>query len=31
MKIKVKLIGMDLDGTLLTAQKELSAYTEKII
>ena len=31
MKIKVKLIGMDLDGTLLTAQKELSAYTEKIL
>ena len=28
MKIKARMIGMDLDGTLLTTRKELTAYTE---
>ena len=28
--MKVKLIGMDLDGTLLTSKKELTAYTKEI-
>lgn len=27
MKIKTRMIGMDLDGTLLTTEKKLSAYT----
>lgn len=31
MKIKVKMIGMDLDGTLLTTQKELTAYTKQVL
>ncbi len=29
--MKVKLIGMDLDGTLLTSKKELTAYTKEIL
>lgn len=28
---KVKLIGMDLDGTLLTTKKELTAYTREVL
>ncbi len=31
MKIKVKMIGMDLDGTLLTTKKELTAYTKEVL
>lgn len=31
MKIKTKLIGMDLDGTLLTTGKELTEYTKKVL
>lgn len=31
MKIKTRLIGMDLDGTLLTTQKELTAYTKDVL
>ncbi len=31
MKIKVRLIGMDLDGTLLTAQKKLTPYTRSVL
>lgn len=31
MKSKVKLIGVDLDGTLLTTQKELTAYTQEVL
>ena len=31
MKIKAKMIGMDLDGTLLTTQKELTAYTKDVL
>ena len=30
MKIKTRMIGMDLDGTLLTTQKELTAYTKDV-
>lgn len=28
---KIKMIGMDLDGTLLTSQKELTAYTRDVL
>ena len=31
MKGKIKMIGMDLDGTLLTSQKELTAYTRDVL
>ena len=31
MKIKTRMIGMDLDGTLLTTQKELTAYTKDVL
>lgn len=31
MKIRAKMIGMDLDGTLLTTQKTLLPYTRKIL
>ena len=31
MKGKIKMIGMDLDGTLLTTQKELTAYTREVL
>lgn len=31
MKIKVKMIGMDLDGTLLTTKKELTPYTKEVL
>ena len=31
MKIKVRLIGVDLDGTLLTAQKKLTPYTRSVL
>lgn len=31
MKGKVKLIGMDLDGTLLTTKKELTPYTKAVL
>lgn len=31
MKIKTRMIGMDLDGTLLTTQKELTAYTKNVL
>ena len=31
MKIKVRLIGMDLDGTLLTEQKKLTPYTRSVL
>lgn len=31
MKGKVKLIGMDLDGTLLTTKKELTLYTKAVL
>lgn len=27
----IKMIGMDLDGTLLTTQKEVTAYTRKVL
>ena len=28
MKHRIKMIGFDLDGTLLTEQKELGEYTD---
>ena len=31
MKIKARMIGMDLDGTLLTTRKELTAYTKDVL
>ena len=31
MKGKVKLIGMDLDGTLLTTKKEMTPYTKAVL
>lgn len=31
MKRKVKMIGLDLDGTLLTTQKELTPYTKEVL
>lgn len=31
MKIKTRMIGMDLDGTLLTTQKEITAYTKEVL
>lgn len=31
MKGKIRMIGMDLDGTLLTSQKEMTAYTREIL
>lgn len=31
MKIKVRLIGVDLDGTLLTEQKKLTPYTRSVL
>lgn len=31
MKHKIKMIGFDLDGTLLTDQKELGEYTVQIL
>lgn len=31
MKRKIKMIGMDLDGTLLNNQKELTEYSRKIL
>lgn len=31
MKIKTRMIGMDLDGTLLTTQKELTPYTKDVL
>lgn len=31
MKIKAKLIGMDLDGTLLNTKKELTEYTKDVL
>lgn len=31
MKIKTRLIGLDLDGTLLTSKKELTDYTKNIL
>lgn len=31
MKRKVRMIGIDLDGTLLTSQKELTAYTKEVL
>ncbi|SHJ46973.1 Cof-type HAD-IIB family hydrolase [Hespellia stercorisuis] len=31
MKRKIKMIGMDLDGTLLTTKKELLPYTREIL
>ncbi len=31
MKIKTRMIGMDLDGTLLTTQKELTEYTRSVL
>lgn len=31
MKIKTKMIGMDLDGTLLTTQKTMLPYTREIL
>ena len=29
MKNKIRMIGMDLDGTLLKTNKELTAYTKR--
>lgn len=29
--MQIKMVGLDLDGTLLTSQKELTAYTKKVI
>lgn len=31
MKLKVRMIGMDLDGTLLTTRKELTPYTKDVL
>ena len=31
MKIKTRMIGMDLDGTLLKTDKELTAYTKDVL
>jgi hypothetical protein len=31
MKIKTRLIGLDLDGTVLTSQKELTPYTKEVL
>lgn len=31
MKIKTRLIGLDLDGTLLTSQKELTKHTKEVL
>lgn len=31
MKIKTRMIGLDLDGTLLTTQKELTSYTKDVL
>lgn len=28
---KIKMIGLDLDGTLLTSRKELTPYTKEIL
>ena len=30
MKNKIRMIGMDLDGTLLKTNKELTAYTKDV-
>lgn len=31
MKYKIKMIGLDLDGTLLNEKKELTAYTKEVL
>ena len=31
MKIKTRMIGMDLDGTLLTTEKQLTPYTQDVL
>lgn len=31
MKKKIRMVGLDLDGTLLNSQKEISAYTKEVI
>ncbi len=31
MKQKIKMIGLDLDGTLLTSEKKITSYTKSII
>ena len=31
MKRRIRMIGLDLDGTLLTTQKEMTAYTRDIL
>ena len=31
MKHKIKMVGLDLDGTLLNSQKEISAYTRTVL
>ena len=31
MKIKTRMIGMDLDGTLLKSDKELTQYTKDVL
>lgn len=31
MKIKARMIGLDMDGTLLTTEKELTAYTRRVL
>lgn len=31
MKYDVRMIGFDLDGTLLTTQKEFSEYTKQVL
>lgn len=31
MKIRTRIIGLDLDGTLLTTQKELTTYTREVL
>ena len=31
MKIKARMIGLDLDGTLLTTEKEFTPYTKEIL
>mgnify|MGYP000078578279 CR=1 FL=1 len=31
MKNKIRMIGMDLDGTLLKTNKELTAYTKDVL
>ena len=31
MNHRIKMIGLDMDGTLLTTEKQLTAYTKQIL